>query len=206
MKSISWAMGIRRPGFVLTSLWNPIDPETGKPLRTDSGITLQNHLCLLPDQLSVFIYYGTIFAFSMAVLFVRSVVTVVYRAESATAPVLPLSEHRPYPSQEPTSNTPSPGSSSSSVPSVPSFRGLASRAVNAPRSQPKPYHDDYPALDHSQDEAGLGRSKWKAEPFYRRRPQGPRQTAEFIGREFVQSIKYIAKFILPFYVFLVWRW
>lgn len=204
VKSFSWAMGIRHPGFVLTSLWNPIDPETGKPLRTDSESTLQNHLCLLPDQLSVFAYYGTIFAFSMAVLLIRSVITVLYGAEPATAPVLPLSEHRPYPSQELASNTPSPGSSSSSVPA---FRGLASRAVNAPRlPQSKPYHEDYPVLDHGQDEDDLRRSKWKADPLYRCRPQGPRQTAEFIGGEFVQSIKYVAKFVLPFYVFLVWRW
>ncbi|PWY89153.1 hypothetical protein BO70DRAFT_162167 [Aspergillus heteromorphus CBS 117.55] len=31
VKSLSWAMGIRQPGFVLTSLWNPIDPATGQP-------------------------------------------------------------------------------------------------------------------------------------------------------------------------------
>lgn len=200
VKSLSWAMGIRRPGFVLTSLWNPIDAGTGKPTRTDSGTTLQNHLCLMPDQLSVFIYYGTIFALSLAVLFVRSAIAVIYTPEPAT-PVLPLAEHRSYPLQEMDGKAPSSGSSSSSVPSP---RGLASRAVNAPSrlSQSQPF----PGLDQDQDEDDMGRNKWKTEPFYRRRPRGPRQTVKSVGREFVRSIKYVARAVLLFYVFLVWRW
>lgn len=204
VKSLSWAMGIRRPGFVLTSLWNPIDSETGKPVQSNSGATLQNHLCLMPDQLSVFIYYGTILALSLTILFIRSVITVLYAPESTSSPpVLPLSEHRTYPLQDMApSKPPSSGSSSSSVPSP---RGLASRAVNAPSrlSQSKPYSEVYPALDQGQDEAG---SKWKSDSFYRRRPRGPRQTVEFVGRELIQSTKYVAVVALLIYFVLVWRW
>lgn len=204
VKSLSWAMGIRRPGFVLTSLWNPIDSETGKSIQSNPGATLQNHLCLMPDQLSVFIYYGTILALSLAILLVRSAITVLRASESGSAPpVLPLSEHRPYPSQDMgPSKTPSSGSSSSSIPSP---RGLASRAVNAPSrmSQSKPYFEVYPALDQDEDESG---SKWKSDPFYRRQPRGPRQTLEFMGREFVQSTKFVAMVVLSVYFILIWRW
>jgi hypothetical protein len=74
VKSISWAMGVRKPGFLLVSLWNPID-QKGASLPQDlltgqssAGPTLQSHLCLLPDQLSVFIRYLVLFACTVFVL------------------------------------------------------------------------------------------------------------------------------------------
>ena len=72
VKSFSWAMGIRRPGFMLVSLWNPVDGAgntIGTPLPT-----VQSHLCLLPDQLGVFVHYVLLFCFTLVVLFVYSVV------------------------------------------------------------------------------------------------------------------------------------
>lgn len=205
VKSLSWAMGIRHPGFVLTSLWNPVDPETGKPIQTNSGPTVQNRLCLLPDQLAVFIYYGRILALTMAVLLIRSTIAIFYAPESTAGSVLPLSEHRSHPSQElpPHTKTPSSGSSSSSVPSP---RGLAARAVNAPSrmSQSKSYPESYPLDGVDEDE--FSRAKWKSDPFYRRRPKGTRQTVSFIVREFIQSAKFVAMVVLPYYLFLIWRW
>ncbi len=41
VKSISWAMGIRLPGVVLASLWNPVD-EDGNPLSGDASKTDPN--------------------------------------------------------------------------------------------------------------------------------------------------------------------
>ena len=73
VKSISWAMGVRRPGFVMVSLWNPID-DHGKSLYDIQGgqkagdPTLQSHLCLLPDQLGIFIRYAICAVISLAVL------------------------------------------------------------------------------------------------------------------------------------------
>lgn len=79
IKSISWNMGVRIPGFELISLWNPgpgsanTPPPKGstasdgheKPASTDSAKivqggdeTLQSHLCLLPDQIGIFLTYG----------------------------------------------------------------------------------------------------------------------------------------------------
>lgn len=66
VKSISWAMGVRRPGFLLLSMWNPVD-LSGRPIHNshsqspgsapNTPLTLQSHLCLLPDQISILIRY-----------------------------------------------------------------------------------------------------------------------------------------------------
>jgi hypothetical protein len=80
VKSISWAMGVRKPGFQLVSLWNPVDDD-GASLR--DGPTLQTHLCLLPDQLSTFILYGILAAISLAILAINTLVQV--RREIAAA-------------------------------------------------------------------------------------------------------------------------
>ncbi|KAI5366274.1 putative calcineurin-like phosphoesterase domain, ApaH type, metallo-dependent phosphatase [Septoria linicola] len=79
VKSFSWAMGVRQPGFMLVSMWNPID-EKGKHIGEcmggmDSGCkTVQTELCLLPDQLSVFITYAQLLGLTILILFVRAVV------------------------------------------------------------------------------------------------------------------------------------
>jgi ethanolamine phosphate phosphodiesterase len=72
VKSFSWAMGVRRPGFQLVSLWNPID-ENGETVGTPLP-TIQSHLCLLPDQLSIFIRYAQLLGLTLAVLVLRTIV------------------------------------------------------------------------------------------------------------------------------------
>ena len=71
VKSMSWAMGVRRPGFVMVSLWNPVDEHgqsTGSTTSNSEFRTLQSHLCLLPDQLGIFIRYGILLAITFLVL------------------------------------------------------------------------------------------------------------------------------------------
>ena len=68
VKSLSWAMGVRLPGFQLLSLWNPIDPTTGATLPGAPKPTLQTHLCLLPDQLGIFIRYAILLACTLFTL------------------------------------------------------------------------------------------------------------------------------------------
>ncbi|KAI7575251.1 hypothetical protein KC346_g19991 [Hortaea werneckii] len=65
-------MGVRRPGFLLVSLWNPVDAD-GKTIGTPRP-TLQTHLCLLPDQLNIFIDYALLLALTLAILLVRALV------------------------------------------------------------------------------------------------------------------------------------
>ena len=56
VKSISMAMGVPTPGFVMVSMYNPIDAE-GKRLAGTGQPTMQTHLCLLPNQLSTYTRY-----------------------------------------------------------------------------------------------------------------------------------------------------
>ncbi|KAL2161577.1 hypothetical protein VTH06DRAFT_8139 [Thermothelomyces fergusii] len=86
VKSISMAMGVSKPGFLLVSLYNPIDPATGEPLPppspptssppSDGGgrtATLQTHLCLLPSQVSTYLHYVTFAVICIVALAVRAV-------------------------------------------------------------------------------------------------------------------------------------
>lgn len=66
VKSISMAMGVPTPGFLMVSMHNPVDKD-GKPLSGDQSQTLQTHLCLLPNQLSTYARYGG-FAFVCLVM------------------------------------------------------------------------------------------------------------------------------------------
>lgn len=94
VKSISWAMGVRKPGVVLLSLWNPVDIE-GKAIAQASvkGTTIQTRLCLLPDQLSIFIRYGWLLALTILALMIRAVRTVCSHrpAKQRHGQLLPLS-------------------------------------------------------------------------------------------------------------------
>ncbi|PYI09634.1 hypothetical protein BO78DRAFT_337254 [Aspergillus sclerotiicarbonarius CBS 121057] len=198
VKSLSWAMGIRRPGFVLTSLWNPIDQATGQSIGTsNAGRTLQNHLCLLPDQLSIFIYYGLIFGLTLCVLLIRATILVQYPPSQAgpTDPILPLSEHRSAPAPRPARyKTPSSSTSSSTFPSP---RGLASRAVNAP-----PLYPTYAGADEDDADG----SKWKPTRGGPRRAGASESKVTLIKEEFLGSVMGVAKIVFCWYFFLVWRW
>ncbi|KAL3465079.1 hypothetical protein BJX64DRAFT_253736 [Aspergillus heterothallicus] len=206
VKSISWAMGVRKPGFVLTSLWNPIDPATGKSIDESvaPGTTLQNHLCLLPDQLSIFIHYGLILALTLVTLITRAVVLSL-RAKPAPTPdpVLPLIETR-----EPrTRGRAVSHSSSSSVPNASFIKpgGLASRATNNnPRySPPYSYNESsYPGLDYTGE---TDTSKWKPTNSERRRRGGDTLFGR-VRHEFGGSVTKVARVALVWYFFLIWRW
>lgn len=71
VKSLSWAMGVRHPGMVMVSMWNPVD-DLGKPLSGDASQTLQSHLCLMPDQLGIFIQYAGFFGMTLLILGLRA--------------------------------------------------------------------------------------------------------------------------------------
>ncbi|KAF2400323.1 hypothetical protein EJ06DRAFT_494026 [Trichodelitschia bisporula] len=94
VKSISWAMGVRKPGFVMLSLWNPVG-EGGEA--RESGETVQAHLCLLPDQLGIFLRYAQLFVLTLLALAVRAAYLTRNPQLSTLAgpddePVLPTSE------------------------------------------------------------------------------------------------------------------
>lgn len=69
VKSLSMAMGVPTPGFLMVSMYNPVDPVHGNPVPGSPRPTLQTHLCLLPTQLSTYIRYGA-FAFVCIILLI----------------------------------------------------------------------------------------------------------------------------------------
>lgn len=71
VKSTSWAMGVRHPGVVLVSLWNPVDKH-GNPLSGSADATIQTKLCLFPDQIGTFLKYGMLFGLTLVLLLARA--------------------------------------------------------------------------------------------------------------------------------------
>ena len=100
VKSMSWAMGVRKPGVQLVSLWNPVNVE--KAMSEDATLstprdTVQNRMCLLPDQLGIFICYAqmlglTIFVLLMATIrYNPSAAMSVAQQHEKSEPLLPTS-------------------------------------------------------------------------------------------------------------------
>ncbi|GLI78282.1 hypothetical protein PoHVEF18_006591 [Penicillium ochrochloron] len=199
VKSISWAMGVRHPGFVLTSLWNPIDPITGESTQKGSSPTIQNHLCLLPDQLGIFIHYLCILGISIVILLAQALYTTIISPDSpapanGNGSVLPLAERRSYhPNHQYQSST-----SSSTFPSG----GLIGRAGISPSpryTNGKAYRgldDDDNAV--STKDKGLYRPAVPA--------KGLRAKTALVGRNFLRSVRSVALAVLGVYFVLIWRW
>lgn len=199
VKSLSWAMGVRKPGFLLTSLWNPIDPETGESTSKGSSPTIQNHLCLMPDQLGVFIYYGCILALTIAVLLIHSIHRVIFASDPTPAndAILPLSENR---NMRPRHRYQSSGTSSSTLSSLGARNGMTALTRNP---SVKSSYDTYRGLDH--DDIEMSESKDKASS----RPtgsHGPRRKVVLISRHLYRSLRSVARLVLPVYLFMIWRW
>lgn len=78
VKSFSMAMGVPTPGFLMVSLYNPVDEE-GRPARGPSEASLQTHLCLLPNQVRTYVKYAALAIVSLALLCVRALLVPVLR-------------------------------------------------------------------------------------------------------------------------------
>jgi ethanolamine phosphate phosphodiesterase len=68
------AMGVPTPGFLMVSLYNPVDKD-GDPLRKPPGApssTIQTHLCLLPNQAKTYFGYIYLILFCVMALAVRA--------------------------------------------------------------------------------------------------------------------------------------
>lgn len=105
VKSMSWAMGVRKPGFLLLSLWNPIDAQGIRVGDTKKGKSLESHLCLLPDQLSIFIQYGLLLGITVTVLAIRALRDAFNGSgdsKKADAHLLPLSKSETFATKQET--------------------------------------------------------------------------------------------------------
>lgn len=72
VKSLGMNMGVPTPGFVMASLWNPVD-EHGRPLGGGGGgPTIQTRLCLMPNQIHTYMQYIGWAVFTVTLLAVRA--------------------------------------------------------------------------------------------------------------------------------------
>jgi len=95
IKSISMAMGVPTPGFLMVSLYNPVDGN-GKPLPGAPEKTLQTHLCLLPNQLATYAKYAGLVFVTIVAISIRSFLVPVLnltpfalQTEQPQGPILP---------------------------------------------------------------------------------------------------------------------
>ena len=91
VKSISMSMSMRRPGFLMLSLWNPV-----KEAVVDGGndaSTVQSRLCLLPDQVGIWKTYILLFGITKFAV-TLSIVWAWFRRRKSKGdePLLPLSQ------------------------------------------------------------------------------------------------------------------
>jgi len=137
VKSLSWAMGVRRPGFVMLSMWNPID-DKGNSISGSHEDTIQSHLCLLPDQLGIFIRYALLVVLTLSLLLLRAGHYSLNPAKSAfgsaESPVLPVGRDAQLGDVEKAESSSS-NDGSCKLPLSAERQGLSARYLNArPRS------------------------------------------------------------------------
>ncbi|KAI5467543.1 hypothetical protein BGZ63DRAFT_410479 [Mariannaea sp. PMI_226] len=118
VKSISMAMGVSTPGFLMLSMYNPVDAQ-GKHLPNSPEVTLQTHLCLLPNQFHTYMQYIVLIVVSLVLLIVRAfLVPVIPLSPFALEPekpstALPMYKDKMDPPELPRTSSRARGSSSS---------------------------------------------------------------------------------------------
>ena len=228
VKAMSWAAGIRKPGFLMLSLWNPIDAQ-GNSIHVhgdaNNSRTIQTHLCLLPDQLSIFTRYGFLFGFTMVALLVHVSIRVCSSSPTqkngATLPVFQPEEHSN--TQETMSASarswaaPQPRYLGSNSPTRHSANGLAARSTVGRTRSTSPF-DGYGLLDHEaastiperrhqspRDQGFYGKIEWKdvtLDDSPRRRQGGLLST---IFREWRWNLMQVGLVSFSWYIWLVWK-
>jgi ethanolamine phosphate phosphodiesterase len=227
VKSISLAMGVRKPGFLAVSLHNPVEIVTTADAQDkESAVrrdTIQNHLCLLPDQLAIFIRYGVLLILTVLVLVVSTFLkqtTTNHEGENGK-PLLPLSKDKSPNLNNGTLFSHAVASSSSSSPE----QGISGRAISAYRTarSESPKLGGYGSLPASSRSSSPSKAKldtafaparganvilsdesddWGM-PREKRRTLG--QQAKGIMVEFGHSIGSVAIPVLVFYFWLIRR-
>jgi hypothetical protein len=205
VKSISWAMGVRKPGFQLLSLWNPNDGgET-------QAATLKTRLCLLPDQIGIFINYALMLAATVALLVARAAYLAFHPSRSALSedavPLLPTS--RDLRSETERCESASSEESCSAAYSWPGRDGLSARTVASRLrgSSPSPSRYGLPRFGNSDDVLDSGTAFGARErrlgfimPLPRWMPSG----SSLFGAELKRSMFRVAVLALPWYLWLIW--
>lgn len=230
VKAMSWAAGIRKPGFLMLSLWNPVDAE-GNPIvirgNSKSSRTTETHLCLLPDQLSIFMRYGILFGFTVFTLLVQALITV---CSSSPAPkdrngaILPVFEPEEYSNQQESMTAsarswaaPQPRNPGSNSPTGPFTNGLAARWSTGRTRSASPF-DEYglPVQQESattagdprqlpRDEGMYGKKEWKEVVLDDRPGRSPGGTLSGVLQEWSRGLVQVGLVSFCWYIWLVWK-
>ncbi|OAA81026.1 Metallophosphoesterase domain protein [Akanthomyces lecanii RCEF 1005] len=120
VKSMSMAMGVSSPGFLMLSMYNPVDAD-GRPMPGAPKTTLQTHLCLLPNQFHTYMRYILFGFLSLAVLAIRAFLVptlnltpFALEPEQAGHSLLPVFKDKAEPPESRTHGSSSQGMSSTS--------------------------------------------------------------------------------------------
>ncbi|KAF2869331.1 hypothetical protein BDV95DRAFT_577087 [Massariosphaeria phaeospora] len=220
VKSVSWAMGVRYPGVVLVSMWNPID-ELGNPLSGDSSApTLQTHLCLLPDQLGIFIRYASLFGITIFSLMIRAALLASGRLKPATeatdAPLLPTANassaenEKAALSSQPHSDDPhdthSTNSSTSSERGKLQVRSSRTRSISPGMGYGLPATDSkytYPLVQHAGYFGPSEDEKSKSVSTKRMKPK--KKGLALFWQELRNSVLRVAVIVFAWYFWLIWN-
>ncbi|KAL8962922.1 MAG: hypothetical protein Q9183_005078 [Haloplaca sp. 2 TL-2023] len=205
VKSFSWAMGVRKPGFLLVSLWNPLEENEDSPTTQEKAKrdqTVQTHLCLLPDQLSIFIRYVVFLVLTLFLLLVRAIRV----TKANTAPthsngnVLPLTaKAKTEPPDTSAVDTQANGlTTRSSVTGRTVRTASPSKGYGYPGSNTNSIHDD--PLDERWSDAYID------DDDRGRRKDAMSSRFNNIGTEFRNNLLYVAVPVLAWYWYLVSGW
>lgn len=211
VKSMSWAMGIRVPGVQLVSLWNPVDCEAVMSRSTPAADTatprdtVQNQLCLLPNQLGIFIRYAQMFGLMVVILVIFAIrhdpIAAAQQQSSSqrekSEPLLPLSNSLPHHHQQ---------TSSTSCVHNENANRLSTRKLGGYGQIPNSSRTSSPSKPPYQDDEDGDKGDWGMPPRRRalssssRSPRSPTRL-QYFGRTLWQ----VAWPVLLLYFWLVWR-
>ena len=212
VKSMSWAMGIRVPGVQLVSLWNPVDCErvmAGSGPAGDAHTprdTIQNRLCLLPDQLGIFIRYAQTLGFTLIVLLVFAVrydpsaaaaAAAAYPAHEKSEPLLPLSHQHNHNHRQHTSST-------SSIHNNESATRLSTRKLGGYGQVPLSSRTSSPSKDDEDSGEEWGMPPRNHSSLSRSRSRSrtpPKSRLQYFG----QTLWRVVWPVLILYFWLIWR-
>ncbi|KAJ9633292.1 hypothetical protein H2204_007188 [Knufia peltigerae] len=207
VKSMSWAMGIRLPAVQLVSLWNPVAQDAVFPNSGDDNDdttgrqatprdTVQNHLCLLPDQLGVFIRYTQMLGLTVLVLMVRTLLH--GRGRGATAqsdqksePLLPIARDVDPAGVQSCSSVRKDDENVATRKMGSYAHGGRSRS-SSPWKKPRFMKD---GDDDDEDDWGMPQSKRRLRPHLNRPGK-----LRFFGK----SMRQVAWPVILFYIWLIW--
>jgi hypothetical protein len=226
VKSISFAMGVRKPGVVLVSLWNPVDEQGHSLIEDPTTPTLQTHLCLLPDQLGIFLFYAKLIGITILLLAIRAALVASGRITPGSqvddTPLLPTTTGSSAEGEKAELSSHQPGAShgaTSSNSSSASDRGnLQVRNQNArtrstspgngyalPTAQPQ---YTYPLIQHAgyhgaSDENRKNAKTWGTVSTKRTKPK--KKGAALFFQECRNSFLSVSAVVFIWYFWLIWR-